>query len=102
MASAADTPSRDQDSLDLKSNIDKKLFLGESNVASFWAHHSGAATIVFSNDIPLVTSCLYKSHGGSATKSDNYMKYTWRIKGACLHNQAHKYLTEETLFSDSF
>lgn len=65
-------------------------------------YHHSAATIVSSNDIPPVTSCLYKSQGGTATKSDNYMKYTWRIKRACLHNQAHKYLTEETLFSNSF
>ena len=39
-------------------------------------YHSSAVTIVSSNDIPPVTSCLYESQGGSATKSDNYMKYT--------------------------
>lgn len=39
-------------------------------------YHSSAVTIVSSNDIPPVTSCLYESQGERATKSDNYMKYT--------------------------
>ena len=57
----------------MKSNIDKR-FHQDENVAV--RHHSSAVTIVSSNDIPLVTSCLCESQGGCATKSDNYMKYT--------------------------
>lgn len=45
-------------------------------VLPFSGCSSSAVTIVSSNDIPPVTSCLYKSQGESATKSDNYMKYT--------------------------
>lgn len=60
----------------MKSNIDKR-FHQDGNVAFFLVQYlSSAVTIVSSNDIPLVTSCLYESQGESATKSDNYMKYT--------------------------
>jgi len=59
----------------MKSNIDISPGL-ESSLFYPVQNHSSSVTIISSNDIPQVTSCLYKSHGGSATKSDNYMKYT--------------------------
>ena len=63
----------------MKSNIDKR-FHQDGNVAFFFflqlQYINSAVTIVYSNDIPPVTSCIYEYQGGSATKSDNYMKYT--------------------------
>lgn len=52
----------------MKSNIDKR-FHQDGNVAFFLEqYHSSAVTIVSSNDIPLVTSCLSYLRGKELQK----------------------------------
>ena len=59
----------------MKSNIDKRLCQHE-NVAFFLVqYHSSTVTIVSSNDIPPVTSCLYESQGEVLQK----VIITWNI-----------------------